>query len=159
MDRSRRPARDGVVQLKRGLQYKVLRPGAGSIRPGSEDICTVHYRGSTIDCEIQSGPEPCRGGFVFDDSWEKGRNVTFTPKSAGSFWALALPLMVRGALWELYVPQVLGFAGNDNPDRRPRGVGPNATLIFKVELLAIKGKDDAPLGEGRDPEAGPGVEL
>eukprot|EP00927_Polykrikos_kofoidii_P067207 TRINITY_DN6271_c0_g1_i1.p1 TRINITY_DN6271_c0_g1~~TRINITY_DN6271_c0_g1_i1.p1 ORF type:complete len:431 (+),score=48.66 TRINITY_DN6271_c0_g1_i1:126-1418(+) len=142
--------RQGVKTLKkaRGLQYKVLRAGNGSVHPGLEDVCLVHYVGILIDCEIRSGPEPCEGGTVFDSTREKEHALSFSAKIAGSFWRKVLPLLVRGDYWEVYVPQALGFAGNDDPERRPAVVGPNATLIFQVELIAVKGKDDDSPGVG-----------
>lgn len=130
-----------VIPLEDGLLYKVMRAGHGSIHPGLEDRCLVKYTGRLIDCQVQLGPEPCQGGTLFDDAAQDTPQV-FPPSLARSFWIQILPLMVRGDLWEVYVPQHLGFAGNDDPDRRPRVVGPNATLVFSVELVALEGIDD-----------------
>eukprot|EP00747_Dinoflagellata_sp_TGD_P092148 gnl/TRDRNA2_/TRDRNA2_165305_c4_seq2.p1 gnl/TRDRNA2_/TRDRNA2_165305_c4~~gnl/TRDRNA2_/TRDRNA2_165305_c4_seq2.p1 ORF type:complete len:121 (-),score=10.90 gnl/TRDRNA2_/TRDRNA2_165305_c4_seq2:13-375(-) len=109
-----------------------------------EDHCTVHYRGTLLDCAVQPGPVPCAGGFEFDSTKTLGRPAHFSPKVGGSFWVYALPGMVRGDHREFYVPYLLAYGANDDPSKRAKGVGPNATLIFGVELVGIKDKDPAP---------------
>jgi len=130
--------RAGVMTLRSGLQYKVLRSGSGTIRPGLNDRVGVHYRATLIDCVVQPGPEPCIGGTEFDSTLARGRPAHFTAKVAGSFWIQALPEMVQGEYREFYVPHKIAYGANDQPERRPKEVGPNATLIFSAELVSIE---------------------
>jgi FKBP-type peptidyl-prolyl cis-trans isomerase FklB len=109
----------GVVTLPSGLQYKVLTEGAGP-KPGSNDMVTMHYRGTLID------------GTEFAGSYKHGQPVTFPLRSGGPLrgWAVeALQLMKVGSKWELYVPPDLTHG-----EFRP-GVPPNSVRIFQVELI------------------------
>ena len=115
-------AKDGVKTLPSGLQYKVLAEGKGT-QPKPTDQVTVNYRGALID------------GTEFDSSYKRGQPATFPVNQVIKGWTEALPLMKTGAKWELFVPAELAYgehgAGRDIP--------PNATLIFEVELLGVKG--------------------
>jgi len=116
--------KEGVQTLPSGLQYKVLKAGAGK-KPTATDTVTVHYRGTLID------------GKEFDSSYRRGKPATFPVNGVIPGWTEALPLMEEGAKWELFIPSNLAYgersAGGD--------IGPNATLIFEVELISIEQKD------------------
>jgi FKBP-type peptidyl-prolyl cis-trans isomerase FklB len=113
----------GVVTLPSGLQYKVVKEGAGP-KPALTDTVTTHYRGTLID------------GKEFDSSYGRGEPTSFPVNGVIKGWTEALQLMPVGSKWELYIPSELAYgergAGQD--------IGPNATLVFEIELLGIKGK-------------------
>jgi FKBP-type peptidyl-prolyl cis-trans isomerase FklB len=110
----------GVITLPSGLQYKVLKAGAGK-RPTDTDMVTVHYRGTLVD------------GTEFDSSYRRGQPATFAIKGIISGLTEALKLMQEGSKWQVFVPFNLAYgergAGNQ--------IGPNATLIFEVELISV----------------------
>lgn len=109
----------GVVTLKSGLQYEVLKKGEGA-SPKATDRVMTHYHGTFVD------------GSVFDSSVEKGAPATFGVNGVISGWTEALQLMKVGSKWRLVVPSDLayGIRGRD-------AIAPNTTLIFEVELLKI----------------------
>ena len=115
-------AKEGVVALESGLQYKVLRAGGGA-RPGAGDTVVCHYRGTLLD------------GTEFDSSHRRQTPGSFLLKRVIRGWREALPLMPVGSKWELFIPPQLAYGV-----RGTRGVGPNATLVFEVELLSIEEK-------------------
>lgn len=106
-----------------GLQYEVLKDGDGPV-PTEKDQVEVHYTGKLID------------GTVFDSSEERGVPATFGVTQVIPGWVEALQLMKAGSRWRLFIPSNLAYG--------PRGaggiIGPNATLIFDVELLKVIGK-------------------
>ncbi|WP_198683619.1 FKBP-type peptidyl-prolyl cis-trans isomerase [Peristeroidobacter agariperforans] len=114
--------KEGVVVTKSGLQYKVVAKGSGGYRPTVEDDVTVHYRGRLID------------GTEFDSTYSRGEPYSTSAKALIEGWAEALQLMSEGARWELYVPANLAYGEAGSPPY----VGPNAVLIFEVELLEIE---------------------
>ena len=113
--------KDGVVALPSGLQYKILKAGKGK-KPTDADKVECHYRGTLID------------GTEFDSSYRSGQPASFPVNGVIAGWTEALKLMPVGSKWQLFVPSQLAYkehgAGAD--------IGPNATLIFEVELLGIK---------------------
>jgi FKBP-type peptidyl-prolyl cis-trans isomerase FklB len=111
----------GVVTLENGLQYKVIKEGDGAI-PTTSDMVEVNYRGTLID------------GTEFDSSAKAGRPVTFNLTSVIKGWTEALTRMKAGSKWELYIPSDLGYGEFGSGQR----IGPNAALIFELELLSIK---------------------
>lgn len=113
--------KEGVKVLPSGLQYKVAREGTGKA-PKADDTVTVNYRGTLID------------GTEFDSSYKRGESATFPVKGVIKGWTEALQLMKVGSKWQLFVPSELAYG------EQPAGrvIGPNSTLIFEVELLAIK---------------------
>jgi len=115
--------KEGVQTLPSGLQYKVLKAGAGK-KPTATDTVTVHYRGSLID------------GKEFDSSYERGKPATFPVNGVIPGWTEALPLMEEGAKWMLFIPSNLAYGERGVG----RDIGPNATLIFEVELISIEQK-------------------
>jgi FKBP-type peptidyl-prolyl cis-trans isomerase len=120
-------SKDGVVTLPSGLQYKILTAGTGP-KPTASDSVKCNYKGTLID------------GKEFDSSYKRGQPATFAVGQVIKGWTEALQLMPVGSKWQLFVPSSLGYA------ERGAGaeIGPNATLIFEVELLSIeeKAKDD-----------------
>jgi FKBP-type peptidyl-prolyl cis-trans isomerase FklB len=111
----------GVVTLPDGLQYKVLKEGSGE-KPNANDTVTVNYAGTLID------------GTEFDSSYKRGEPISFPLNGVIPGWTEALQLMKVGSTWELYIPADLAYGANGVPPV----IGPNQTLIFKVELLGIK---------------------
>jgi FKBP-type peptidyl-prolyl cis-trans isomerase FklB len=113
----------GVVTLASGLQYKILKEGTGP-KPSAGDSVVCNYRGTLID------------GTEFDSSYKRGQPATFPVGRVIKGWTEALQLMPVGSKWQLFVPADLAYgdrgAGQD--------IGPNATLIFEVELISIQGK-------------------
>jgi FKBP-type peptidyl-prolyl cis-trans isomerase FklB len=116
--------KDGVVTLPSGLQYKILTPGTGA-KPAAGDSVVCNYRGTLID------------GKEFDSSYKRGQPATFPVAGVIKGWTEALQLMPVGSKWQLFVPSELGYG------ERGTGadIGPNATLIFEVELVSIQSKD------------------
>jgi FKBP-type peptidyl-prolyl cis-trans isomerase FklB len=113
--------KEGVVTLPSGLQYKALKTGDGKI-PTDNDTVEVEYRGTLLD------------GTEFDSSYRSGKPAVFKVNGVIAGWREALKLMPVGSRWQLFVPPHLAYAGRG---ARPH-IGPDATLIFEVELLAIK---------------------
>ena len=112
--------RDGVTTTESGLQYEVLKEGTGNL-PKETDKVTVHYHGSLID------------GTVFDSSVDRGEPATFPVNGVIPGWVEALQLMKEGAKYKLFIPSDLAYG-----ERGAGGaIGPNATLVFEVELISI----------------------
>jgi FKBP-type peptidyl-prolyl cis-trans isomerase FklB len=111
----------GVVTLPDGLQYKVMTEGKGP-KPTATDTVTVNYAGSLIN------------GTEFDSSYKRGEPLSFPVGGVIPGWVEALQLMHTGSTWMLYIPANLAYGENGAPP----AIGPNETLIFKVELLAVK---------------------
>ena len=121
--------KEGVVELPSGLQYKILTAGTGP-KPTTSDSVVCNYRGTLID------------GKEFDSSYKRGQPATFPVAGVIKGWTEALQLMPVGSKWQLFVPPDLAYAERGSgPD-----IGPNATLIFEVELISIqsKGKTESP---------------
>ncbi len=112
--------REGVTTLPSGLQYEVIKEGDGKA-PKSTDTVSVHYRGTLIN------------GNEFDSSIKRGQPASFQVGGVIKGWTEALQLMNTGAKWKLFIPSDLAYG-----ERGSRSIGPNETLIFEVELLAIK---------------------
>jgi FKBP-type peptidyl-prolyl cis-trans isomerase len=113
--------KEGVVTLPSGLQYKILKEGHGK-KPAESDTVVCHYQGTLID------------GTIFDSSNDTGKPSTFQMKAVIPGWREALKLMPAGSKWQLFVPPKLAYGQQGSG----RYIGPNATLIFELELLAIK---------------------
>jgi FKBP-type peptidyl-prolyl cis-trans isomerase FklB len=114
-------AKEGVVALPSGVQYKILTAGTGKM-PTAEDTVICQYRGTLIN------------GNEFDSSYKRNQPATFPVKSVIKGWTEVLQLMPVGSKWQVFVPSILAYG------ERGRGadIGPNATLIFEIELVAIK---------------------
>jgi FKBP-type peptidyl-prolyl cis-trans isomerase len=113
--------KEGVVALPSGLQYKILRMGDGR-KPTDADTVECHYRGTLIN------------GTEFDSSYRRGQPETFKFTAVIPGWREALKLMPVGSKWQLFIPPQLAYGS------RGKGfvIGSNETLIFELELLAIK---------------------
>lgn len=116
--------KEGVVTLDSGLQYSIITEGSGE-KPSATDTVEVHYSGTLLD------------GTEFDSSYKRGSTVSFPVNGVIPGWTEALQLMPVGSKWKLYIPSDLayGAGGTGGP------IGPNATLLFDVELIAVK-KDE-----------------
>ena len=112
--------KEGVVSLPSGLQYKVLQAGDGK-KPTEADTVECHYRGTLID------ETPL-------DSSEAGKPAAFKLSALIPAWREALQLMPAGSKWRLFVPPHLAYGEKGGGGK----IGPNATLIFEVELISIK---------------------
>jgi FKBP-type peptidyl-prolyl cis-trans isomerase FklB len=113
--------KEGVKTLPSGLQYKEIAPGTGK-SPKPTDTVTTHYKGTLID------------GTEFDSSHKRGQPATFQVSGVIPGWTEALQLMKEGAKWQLFVPSNLAYGERG----AGREIGPNATLIFEVELISVK---------------------
>ena len=109
------------MTLPSGLQYKILKKGTGK-RPTDTDTVECQYRGTLLN------------GTEFDSSYKRGQAASFQVSGVIPGWTEALKLMPVGSKWQLFIPGNLAYG------ERGAGaeIGPNATLIFEVELLAIK---------------------
>lgn len=110
----------GVVTTDSGLQYEILKEGDGAT-PTENDKVIANYKGTLID------------GTVFDSSYDRGEPATFPVNGVIQGWQEALKMMKEGSKWRIVVPANLAYG--------PRGagnlIGPNETLIFEIELIAI----------------------
>ncbi|MGH9500589.1 MAG: FKBP-type peptidyl-prolyl cis-trans isomerase [Terriglobales bacterium] len=113
-------AKADVVTLPSGLQYKILKAGAGP-KPAATDTVTVNYRGTLID------------GTEFDSSYKRGEPASFPVTGVIKGWTEALQLMPVGSKWQLFIPADLAYGERGGGAT----IGPNATLVFEVELLSI----------------------
>jgi FKBP-type peptidyl-prolyl cis-trans isomerase len=111
----------GVKTTASGLQYEVLQEGSGP-RPKATDQVTVHYRGTLLD------------GQEFDSSYKRGEPTTFPLNRVISGWTEGVQLMKVGSKYKFYIPSQLAYGERGAGDV----IGPNATLIFEVELVGIK---------------------
>jgi FKBP-type peptidyl-prolyl cis-trans isomerase len=112
--------KEGVKTTASGLQYEVLTEGTGK-KPGPTDTVRVHYRGTLLD------------GTEFDSSYKRGDPISFRLNQVIPGWTEGLQLMSEGSTYRLFIPSNLAYG--------PRGaggvIGPDETLIFEVELLAV----------------------
>lgn len=113
--------KDGVVALPDGLQYKILSAGTGK-KPAETDTVMCNYKGTFLD------------GTEFDSSAQAGKPVPFEVKNVIPGFKEVLQLMPVGSKWQVFIPSNLAYgergAGNV--------IGPNATLIFEIELVSIQ---------------------
>jgi FKBP-type peptidyl-prolyl cis-trans isomerase FklB len=113
--------KDGVVALPDGLQYKILSAGTGK-KPADTDTVLCNYKGTFLD------------GTEFDSSAQAGKPVPFEVKNVIPGFKEVLQLMPVGSKWQVFIPSSLAYgergAGNV--------IGPNATLIFEIELVSIQ---------------------
>lgn len=113
--------KSGVITLPSGLQYKILKDGTGK-SPLATDTVVTHYRGTLIN------------GKEFDSSYKRNQPATLPANRFIAGWTEALQKMKVGSKWQLFVPPTLGYGENG----AGQDIGPNATLIFEIELLDIK---------------------
>jgi len=113
--------KEGVVVLPSGLQYKIIKAGNGP-KPKATDEVTTHYRGTLID------------GTEFESSYKRGQPTSYPVNGFIAGWTEALQLMPVGSKWQLFIPSNLAYGERGNGS----AIGPNAALIFDLELISIK---------------------
>jgi FKBP-type peptidyl-prolyl cis-trans isomerase len=127
--------KDGVVALPDGLQYKILAAGQGK-KPAETDTVLCNYKGTFLD------------GTEFDSSAQAGKPVPFEVKNVIPGFKEVLQLMPVGSKWQVFIPSSLAYgergAGN--------AIGPNATLIFEIELVSIEANSPTPPAGGAPKE-------
>jgi FKBP-type peptidyl-prolyl cis-trans isomerase FklB len=99
------------------LEYEVITNGTGKM-PVPGDTVTVNYRGTLLD------------GTEFDSSYKRGQPAKFPVTGVIRGWTEALQKMHVGSKWKVFIPADLAYGEMGN-----RGIPPNSTLIFDVELL------------------------
>ncbi len=117
-------AKEGIVTLESGLQYKILNKGTGA-SPKPTDTVKCQYRGTTID------------GKEFDSSYERGKPATFAVNRVIKGWTEGLQLMKEGGKWQFFIPSELAYGERG----AGKNIGPNEVLVFEVELLEIEKPD------------------
>lgn len=115
--------KEGVVTLPSGLQYKVIRSGDGP-SPKETDSVETHYRGTLID------------GTEFDSSYKREQTAVFPVNGVIVGWTEALQRMKVGDKWQISLPPGLAYG-----ERGAGPIGPNATLLFDIELISIRGQE------------------
>ncbi len=114
-------SKEGVKTTASGLQYKVVKAGNGAT-PGPTDEITAHYKGTLLD------------GRVFDSSYDRGQPIHLRADKVIKGWSEALQLMKVGDKWQLFIPSELAYGESGAGGT----IGPNAVLLFDVELLDVK---------------------
>jgi len=113
--------KEGIITLPSGLQYKVIKAGTGK-KPKATDTVTAHYKGTLIN------------GTEFDSSYRRGQPASFPVNGVIPGWTEALQLMEEGAKWQVFIPSNLAYGERG----AGRDIGPNATLIFEIELVSVQ---------------------
>jgi len=114
-------AKEGVIETKSGLQYKIVKKGQGA-KPTPTDTVKVQYKGSLLD------------GKEFDSSYKRNEPAVFQVNQVIAGWQEALPLMETGSTVDLYIPPDLAYGDRGAPPV----IEPGSMLIFQVELLEIQ---------------------
>ena len=117
--------KEGVQTTESGFQYIVVEAGDGD-KPGADDTVEVHYKGTLLD------------GTEFDSSYKRGETVSFPVSGVIPGWTEALQLMSEGAKWKLFIPSDLAYGAGGAGQM----IGPNAALVFEVELIDVVDQDD-----------------
>ena len=116
--------KEGVVTLPSGLQYKVINAGKGK-KPQGTDTVRVNYRGTLIN------------GNEFDSTYKRGKPEDLPLGKVIPGWNEALQQMQEGAKWEVFMPSNLAYGERSLP---AKNIGPNATLVFEIELVSVQEK-------------------
>jgi FKBP-type peptidyl-prolyl cis-trans isomerase FklB len=117
-------AKEGVVTLPSGLQYKIIKAGDGP-KPTAEDTVLCNYRGALVD------------NTEFDSSYKRGEPLKIPVGGVIKGWTEAIQLMPVGSKWQLFIPSDLAYGERGAPGSP---IGPNSTLVFEVELISIEPK-------------------
>lgn len=114
---------EGFEQTESGLRYQVIQQGTG-VQAEKGKTVAVHYKGMFAD------------GGEFDNSYKRGNPIEF-PVGMGNVipgWDEGIQLLKVGDKARFVIPSHLGYGS--------RGAGgvipPDATLVFDVELMAVK---------------------
>lgn len=113
-----------IKTTESGLQYQIIKQGTGK-KPTAESRVKVHYEGRLINDEI------------FDSSYQRGEPVVFQTNQVIAGWQEGLQLMQAGGEFMFYIPADLAYG----PAGAGGAIGPNETLVFKVELLEVDPKE------------------
>lgn len=128
--------KEGVVTLPSGLQYKIVKQGTGP-KPVATDNVVCNYRGTLIN------------GKEFDSSYKRGQPATFPVGAVIKGWTEILQLMPVGSKYQVWIPSELAYGTQAPPE-----IGPNATLIFDIELIEIKKGDEKGTDASKPTEPG-----
>ena len=112
-------SKEGIVELPSGIQYQVLKEGAGE-KPTLSSTIKAHYRGALLN------------GKEFDSSFKRNQPFTAKPTQLIKGWQEVLPMMPLGSTWRLWIPSDLAYG-----DYGTGGIPGGATLLFDIELLEI----------------------
>lgn len=112
--------KEGVITTASGLQYTILTDAEGD-KPNATSNVTVHYKGTTLD------------GAEFDSSYSRNAPATFPLNCVISGWTEGVQLMSVGATYRFFIPSELAYGAQGAGG----AIGPNATLIFDIELLSF----------------------
>lgn len=113
--------KENVTRLENGIAYEIITQGSGS-KPTIDDSVECHYHGTNTK------------GEVFDSSVERGKTATFAISKVIKGWQEVLPLMNVGSKWVVVIPSEFAYG----EDQLSKEIGPNSTLQFEIELIAIK---------------------
>ncbi|MBE0468563.1 MAG: FKBP-type peptidyl-prolyl cis-trans isomerase [Methyloprofundus sp.] len=113
--------KEGVITTASGLQYTILTDAEGE-KPSATANVTVHYKGTTLD------------GTEFDSSYSRNAPATFPLNRVIGGWTEGVQLMSVGATYRFFIPSELAYGAQGAGG----AIGPNATLIFDVELLSFQ---------------------
>lgn len=134
--RKENAAKEGVTTTDSGLQIETVQAAEGP-KPTVEDRVTVHYTGTLVD------------GTKFDSSVDRGQPATFPLNGVIKGWTEGLQLMNVGGKYRLVIPPELGYGASG----AGQAIGPNATLVFDIELLSIEGKGEAEAAPAEEDKA------
>ncbi len=112
-------SKPGVITLKSGLQYRIMKSGSG-LKPKQEDVISCRYQGNLIN------------GTIFEQS-PAGKTIDVKISSLIPGLKEAITLMPVGSKWEIFIPPELGFENNESSPN----VGPAAVLIYSIDLVGI----------------------
>jgi len=132
-------AKEGIVTLPSGLQYKVIKEGTGP-KPTAEDTVLCHYRGTLVD------------NTEFDSSYKRGEPLKIPVGGVIKGWTEAIQLMPVGSKWQLFIPSDLAYGERGAPGSP---IGPNSALIFDVELISIEPKQAPKVESKEQPKEAP----
>lgn len=110
--------KEGIIELESGLQYKVIKEGKGE-SPGGSDKAYLYYKAKKMS------------GEVFDESDKSKDPLGYDLDRIISGWRQALMIMKPGSIYEIYVPDTLGYG-----KKGAKNIDPGETVIYELELLS-----------------------